>query len=570
VQKRKPLATGLAILFLALMLLGLAARFWASDKAYQFTGPTHIAAGATGVLLFAAGDIYRLSHAGELLSVSPPGVTGLEDDPIDLRVLPDGQLLIAEQRPASIRLCDVESWTCRPIGAAAEPLIKRQFKVLAGTLPGELLLTDARGDTLWSLNDGGGEPRKLVEDGTLAGPNDMAFDAAGNLWIADTDHRKIVEFLPTGDGAYLPGRQHSAINELTVGERFYPMMLARTMDGRWWVTQGAEFSKPHSDLLVYDAEEGVQAIVDLPRGAYATDIVALEESVLVTDLERFTVYQVQIGTLEVGEFGDQEFRRRLAQIQDQRQYYDRLGHWSLAALVLFAALMILAAILATPAKRRWTQSPVLFDPANAAGEVPPVSGIHWLEREPKVDRSLKLLEHLGFALFILMTAGALGLYLWVRIQAGSNPGAELVSKLDQLGIILLFGGLVAVITIPVIRLATRALKRKLGTDGKRLYIRLEDGRELAVDPARLAYTGRAILYRQYTLPLQAGKQQRLYAPGEVDTWLAPLLRDARKLTAMEVMKHQWKHRDSQAGWLLIAGIAVGAILMALLFMRGQV
>jgi hypothetical protein len=57
-----------------------------------------------------------------------------------------------------------------------------------------------------------------------------------------------------------------------------------------------------------------------------------------------------------------------------------------------------------------------------------------------------------------------------------------------------------------------AMKRKLGTDGKRLYIRLADGRELSVDPSQLAYTNRLILYRQ-----------------------------SRKLTEIQVLKRQLKN-----------------------------
>jgi hypothetical protein len=566
-QKSRPLAKGFALLFLVLMLAGLGLRFWASDKAYGFTGPTHIAAGEQHVYLFASGDIYRLTHAGELLSVSPPALTGLKDDPIDLRVLPGGQLLIAEQRPAVIRLCDVDTWNCSPIGVEATPVIERQFKVLPGASPNELLLTDARGDTLWGLSESGGEPQKLLPDGTLAGPNDLAFGSGGNLWLADTDHRKIVELLPAPDGFYLPGREHSAVNRLTVGERFYPMMLAQTKDGRWWVTQAADFSKPHADLVVYDPEEGVQALVDLPAGAYPIDIVALDDSVLVTDLERITVYQVQAATLESGEFGDEQFRRRLEQIRERRATYDRLGNGSLAAVILFAALMILAAIRSTPTKRRWTQAPVLFDLSNASSHVPLSNGIHWLERDPKIDRSLKWLEHLGFIMFIAFTAGALVLFLLVRMQAGPDTGWDLDSKLWELGIMLLSCGVLLALMIPLVRITTRALKRKVGTDGKRLYIRLEDGRELGVEPSLLAYTKRLILYRQYTLPLQGGKQQPLYMPGEVQTWIAPLLLQARELSPTEAMKHQWKNRDSLTGWLLIIAVLIGLIMIAIAMLK---
>ena len=350
-----------------------------------------------------------------------------------------------------------------------------------------------------------------------------------------------LELPPAENGSYLPGREHSAMNPLTVGERFYPMLLAPTVDGSLWVTQAADFSKPYSDLVVYDPEEGVRALIDLPDGAYATDIVTLGDAVLVTDLEQFTVYHVQADTLEVGEFGDEAFRRALGQIQERRAYYDRLGNWSLAAMILFAVLMIPAAIRATPKERRWTPAPAAFDFSNVPEQVPPIKGIHWLERDPKIDRSLKWLEHLGFIGFVLMIAGAFALYAWVRTQAGPDPGEEQLAKLNQLGITLLLSGLLGALILPAIHFSTRVLKRKLGTDGRRLYIRLTDGRELSVDPSQLAYTNRLILYRKYTLPLQGGKQQPLYAPGEVETWLAPLLRQSRKLTEIQALKHQIKN-----------------------------
>jgi hypothetical protein len=230
----------------------------------------------------------------------------------------------------------------------------------------------------------------------------------------------------------------------------------------------------------------------------------------------------------------------MGQIQERRAYYDRLGILSLAAMALFAVLMIPAAIRATPKERRWTSAPAAFDLSNAPEQAPPTRGIHWLERDPKTEKTLKWLEHLVFILFILMIASSFALYAWVRIQAGPDPGEEQAAKLNELGITLLLSGLLGALILPVIHFSARAMKRKLGTDGKRLYIRLTDGRELSADPSQLAYTNRLILYRQYTLPLQGGKQQALYAPGEVETWIAPLLRQSRKLTEMQALKQQLK------------------------------
>jgi hypothetical protein len=104
-QKNHSLKTGLSLLFLALLLASLVLRFWASDRAWQKLGPTHVAAAEGQVYLFAGDELFHLSFEGELLGTYAGEITGLEDDPIDLRLNPDGRLLIAEQQPARIPAC---------------------------------------------------------------------------------------------------------------------------------------------------------------------------------------------------------------------------------------------------------------------------------------------------------------------------------------------------------------------------------------------------------------------------------------------------------------------------------
>lgn len=565
-QKYKPWPTGLALLFLALLLVSLAVRFWAGEKGYRFSGPTHIAAGAGQVWVFAAGDLYKLSSDGESLGVFGALITGLNSDPIDLGVMPDGRLLLAEQVPARIRLCDTDSWQCEPILDGTAAAIKRQFKIQFGKAPGEWLLTDARGDTLWGVGESDNTLAGMVPAGTLAGPNGLVIDNSGNLWIADTDHRKIIELIPAAQGGYLPGREHSAVNDLTVGKRYYPMMLAQAPDGKLWVTQAADFSKPWSDLVVYDPENGVEALVVLPEGAYATDVAVYGDQLLVTDMERYAIYQVDSQSMTAGGFGDRAFRQNMTQIQASLGAYDRLGAWSLAALLISAVLMILFAIQATPKEKRWTTPAGVFDPDKSTGEVPQTRRVHWLERNPRAEMIFKWAERVFYVALILLVVSILVFYAWLHSEAGQAVPPGQLSKLGELGIALLLAALLAALLVPVVRLSNRAMSRKLGTDGKRLYIHLEDGRELAVDPSQLVYTHRMILYRKYTIPLQGGAQQALYLPGELDTWLAPLLRQARKVSQIQAMKHQWEHRDEMLIWALIATTAAGLLLLSIYMM----
>ena len=205
-QKLHPLPTGLAFLFLALLVGSLAARFWTADRSMQYAGPTHLAADSKQVFLFASDHIYHLSSQGKLLAHYPAEVAGMTDVPIDLRITVDDRLLIAGQQPARIRSCDTSNWDCQEIGFGSIDVPERQFKVLISTPRHSLLFTDAQGDSLWGRVRPDSEAASLLPGKTLAGPNDLAFDSMGHLWIADTDHRRIVEFVPVADGGFEIGR----------------------------------------------------------------------------------------------------------------------------------------------------------------------------------------------------------------------------------------------------------------------------------------------------------------------------------------------------------------------------
>lgn len=409
-QENHVLKTSLSLLFLALLLASLALRFWASDRAWQKSGPTHLTAARGQVYLFAGKELFHLSFDGKLLGIYAAEATGIEDDPIDLRLNADGRLLIAGQQPARIRSCDPGAWECRDIMANLSNHLERQFKVLPVENQYGLLVTDAAGDALWGFKGPGGNPRMLVDKNLLAGPNDLAFDDEGHLWIADTDHRRIVELVPTAEGSFEPGRQLSAMNRLTVDKRFYPMMLALAPDGNWWVTQAAEFSDRYADLVVYDPDEGAIHRIELPGSVFATDIAAVGADLLITDLEQFRVYRVNSHTRQVSIFGDERFIASMNELKKRQERYIRMSRLAMAGVVLFGTLMVAAAILLTPRHKRWTQPPGLFDPEAVAEAAPPVSGIHWLERNPALDRSLRWLEGTTYAFVIVTIAGGLGLY----------------------------------------------------------------------------------------------------------------------------------------------------------------
>jgi hypothetical protein len=205
-----------------------------------------------------------------------------------------------------------------------------------------------------------------------------------------------------------------------------------------------------------------------------------------------------------------------------------------------------------------------FDWDAAPESTPRTSGIHWLERNPVTERSLKWAER--FVYFLLPLPAVLGLAVFFAFYAQVGPDApsDVESKLREVGMALLLATALLALMIPLVRSSMRAFRAQLGTDGRRLHIRRHDGREIAIDPTQIAYTDRMILYQELHLPLTAGRQRSLYQPGEVETWLAPLLRPARKLNTREALQHQWRHRDRPRFWVLFLAVALGTVLLAFL------
>ncbi len=568
-ENRNSLASAASVAFLVLLLASLAGRYLAENQAMRYSGPTHIAAGHGQVFVFAADRVYRLSAAGKLLAQFPLSQAGLDDVPIDAHVLGPGRLLIASQRPAQVRLCDTGNLQCERWGLGEGKLPRRQFKVLPDMAASDqpqassvaaLWFTDAHGDDLGVWSGPGLAARSLLPPQTLAGPNDLARDAQGHMWVADTDNRRIVEFMESATGEWQTARQHSALNDYTQGKNYFPMMLAAGGDGNWWVTQASEFSDARADLVVYHPDRGAIALVPLPGSRFATDIVALDGDLLVTDLDAYAVFRIDAQSHKAGLFGDTDFQTALQQLRDERLRYQSLSQWSMMGVVLSGVLMIAFAVLATPRAKRWTPTPEAIRLEASDAPMPQIRGVYWLKTNPAMERALKLAQLIGLVAITVLVGGMAVLYLVMRVQfgdAGDAPPAELT----QLGWLLLLVLAGTAVLVPFGVQTLRVWQHRIGTNGASLYIRLKDGREVIAPPSELAFTPRAILYRQYLLPLHNAKRQSLYAEGELEKWLAPLLQEAHKLSHWQGIQHQWKHRNALMLWS-IAVVLAGGLLVA--------
>jgi len=155
------------------------------------------------------------------------------------------------------------------------------------------------------------------------------------------------------------------------------------------------------------------------------------------------------------------------------------------------------------------------------------------------------------------------IYGWALSRAGASPDAGLGNEVNELGLLLLLCALVLIAAIPLLRLGLRPLKHRLGSDGRRLYLRLVDGSERIASPSELAYTDRALLFHQYSVPLQNRNGKNIYCEGELEKWLLPLLKEAEKVSAVQAFRRQWQQRDDLLLWSVIGGVVMGLLLILL-------
>lgn len=554
-EKSRTAGLALVILFLVSFIGVLGLRFWSSGESAEITGPVHIAAGAAGVVVAANDELFVLSSAGDVRARHRMASLMEPRQLIDLRVLRDGRLLLARRDPAALYACELARWKCRELLYPVSRHLRDQYKVWPDENANRLLISDFSSGQLWSQPLSGGAPEALTEKGDLRGPNDLALDGSGRLWVADSAGRRLVALEPTATGAWQIEKHLSARSAIAGENHNWPMMLALAPDGNWWVTQPTPDSR-QADLLIYDPDKGVSARVGLPAEAYPTDVAAQGGSMLVTDMDNFRVYRVDVATRKVGEFGDANFRGALQQAAARKTRYQAWSDQSLIGAIVFGVLMVAAAVRATPKDKRWSKRESTAPLAASSAPAPALQTIHWLKRNPRTARTLRWILPMSYAAVVLAIAAFAAIYFDLFPGGQHELSPEKLRKLAELkSQLLLLAALMAGVPI-LMHLGVRNMQRRLGTNGYALFVKFTDGRQLSLAPEQLVYDNRQICYRDCSFPIRTGKQQPLYEAGEIETFVAPLLARARKLDALQMLRYQFVNREP----LLIAALLFIAVL----------
>jgi hypothetical protein len=537
-----PVKTAVAILLMLLFLICLGLLVWASNRGATINGPVHIAANSASVYVTLNDEILVLDTHGVLQERHALKALGIAAYPIDLRLQDDGTLLVATQRPAGLLICESIGWRCRALESPLFKQLRRQIKVQPDADREGLFVSDTAGGGLHWLSADGQTTRALSTAKGFQRINDIALDDKQRLWVADSGNRRLVILQADANGDWGMTGELSARTELARPGLDWPMMIAFSPTGNAWVVQ-PDPTLERADLLIYDAKLGAKGRIKLPEDMHPTDVARSGNGMLVTDRDAFRIMRVDINTHAVTPFGDHRVQAILGAAFREKANANRMLKPAIAGMVVFGVLMIAMAFWASPKGRRFSPRPKVPMLEPRPWPESRNGGLHWLVRDTKTEKFLRMAQ---WALLVT-TVGMLGAlaYAWYLLNTLLDDEAVQQAAACVTGISEMFAVLgLFVLGAPVLGyLGFRHMRNRLGSDSHYLHVQLYNGRHLTLDPARLVYRDRMLAYENHLFPIQTGNRKPVYAEGEIETHIAPLLSRATRLGIFAMLRYQFRHRE---------------------------
>ena len=554
-RSRKQTAwTVVAAIFMVGFIAGLGLRIYGSSQTSHYTGPDHMATGNGRVYISANGDLFVLTDIGDMLLQLTREQLDMQGDVTDLRMMPDGRLLIAERRPARIRLCNTTNWSCQPVKVPhLDRKLGNQFKVLPDPDGNTLYVTDStRKGPLYKLDIAAGTMIPILE-GVLSGANDIRWSPDGLLWVADSGHQRIVQLKLQAGRAQLTGFPFSTKNRASYGNRTWPMMLQYLPSGEWAVTQSTSHGG-RADILIYKDAQTPERRLPLDDRLDPIDLVVANGWLIASDIQGFALYSIDTATGTSQPWGDLNINDWLGYQKSQHRFYQRWIDGGMVIMILTAPFMLLGGYMGTPKSQRdallHAGHIVRLQPS--AAEFVPMSSIYWLRRRRKIDRVVRFLAP-AITVLLLLLVGALGYAM--HLVSDTVPPEQQAELLR----VFLVAAVVAIGILPIIYLNMRIVRGQLGTDGLRVFVRYPNGDEGSSPINQILYTANLLRFGRHSVSVGGWQGQALYEQGEIENYIAPLLREGRKVSAVGMAWRQMLSGEPGPTYTYIYVVALVAL-----------
>ncbi len=332
------------------------------------SGAYAVAAAANGEIALASEQrLYVVGPEGELRQFGLRDF-GIRGPVTHMAYSAQGELHLADSASGSIFSCTYGVGVCMPLpehDAVDGPFGEAfrftftpdgRFIVVTDTYTHALVVVDRDGDILAEYE---------VDETGLCLPNGIAYGRDGRLYVADSNHLRIVSFDLGANG--LRERGSHATASQAAGEcishtdklsdvmervsslpgmrddRARPVALAQDGGGHWWVTLSNVRSEPADVAMFSEDWKRVQRVAG-PEDLDSFALAAFNGGVLVADAGRHGLLRAGADTLEARSYDNAAFAEAMAQVASAgtRTQLLRLAMVGVMALVLGVFLVISA------------------------------------------------------------------------------------------------------------------------------------------------------------------------------------------------------------------------------------
>lgn len=319
----------LFLLFLLLILVTVGIRLWADARFKSVPYPNLMAASSEGVAINCGQNIYVYGADGKLLrSHTFPA----EVHPTQL-FWDKGALCLGDIKGRNLLVFTPRGHELRQFSGATTAV---QFKVAREPATGRLFVSDGAKHKILVYDEKGTYLHSFGSEGTRPGefrfPNELAFDEAGQLLIANTKRPAIEVYSP--DGRFLSTLVNPA------GDRTYrfPTDFVITPE-RLLVLENDGFLE-RAKVRVYD-RQGVQTSeLPLGKGRVIGDIVADGERLYLSDCIGRQLLVYSLANLQPLQSFSPDFSNMCGEWHQQALFFRKLSTGSLVLLLLFCAPVI--------------------------------------------------------------------------------------------------------------------------------------------------------------------------------------------------------------------------------------
>ncbi|MDO3387875.1 hypothetical protein QWI17_18670 [Gilvimarinus sp. SDUM040013] len=422
------------------------------------------------------------------------------------------------------------------------------------------LVIDRQSDTVYLVDTADHSLYKYSASGRLLAQQSTGFKfpnqlllTEGQLWLADTNNHRVVR-LATAEDTF--GEVLETHNINLGGEYRWPHQLAASAAGLWVLVGNNAMAdgklrliEPSGDLA---APISSQALAKVGIG----DPLALhfwQKRLWINDFDapKLILFDPNSGTSTRAQ---SPTLTQLEQAHIERwEYYQLMQR---IALILFVVLLIGGFAAAWRLERQQTldkfKSVKNANSLSVDGEITPTgqSGVMW------ISSGLKPWHH--WMIYVLwactLMCSVLLIYLYVT---NDKLGSGFLAVMGAMIVFLLL------ISLVVSKIFRSIVSAKLGVVGESLVLDDGFGNSTIAKDGALAYTAHFIFADDVAIAL-GNQNVKFFARNELEKWVYPRLKRARKLSAWEQTVHLWRLRHPQ---MIYMAIILAAMLALLIFLE---